>query len=81
MSDQFNMDGAPSVRITKVEPTFGSAGPGQSARIMRVYFKVTNQPEQWIEVPLEEGWVERAKSEVIQHAADIVDLTSFNIGQ
>jgi len=76
VSDSFSFDGGPNIKITRVVEGFGPAAPGQTTRVMNVYFTVNKTPEQHVEVPLEPGWVERAKSEVIQHAADIIDLLS-----
>lgn len=80
MSDQFLSDGAPSIRITKVLDTFGPAAPGQTTAAKDVYFIVNGLPETHVTVQVSANWVEEARSAVIQHAADLLELmnTRFN---
>lgn len=72
--------GAPDIRITRVVDSFGSAGPGQTNRVKWVYFKVDNLDETYVEVPLTENWVEEARSAVVQHAADLLELKHTQFG-
>ena len=70
----------PRIRITKVLDSFGAAGPGQNTRIKLVYFKVDGLDESHVEVPLSDNWVEEARSAVIQHAADLLELFHTRFG-
>lgn len=74
MNDQLINPGTPDIRITRVIDSFGAAGPGQTSRVKWVYFTVDGMPETYVEVPLTDNWVEEARSAVVQHAADLLEL-------
>lgn len=82
MSEMALSGQGPDIRITRVVDSFGTAGPGQTNRVKWVYFKVDGLDETYVEVPLTDNWVEEARSAVIQHAADLLELkhTSFGPG-
>lgn len=81
MSDfQLSGDVGPRIKVMDVRDSFGPAAPGQSTRIKVVSFTIDDGTPQYIEVPLTQGWVERARSEIIQHAADIIDLLGTRFG-
>lgn len=81
MSDmQLSSSDGPSIRITRILDSFGPAAPGQNTRIKVVYFKVDGLNESSVEVPLTDNWVEEARSAVVQHAAELLELYHTQFG-